>query len=49
MGMNMMSTPMVLHSEQGPIYKEFKELLSKRKDLNLVIVTLIKVARTTRM
>ena len=42
MGMDMRSTPTVLHTERIPVYKVFEELLSKRKNLDLVIVIIDK-------
>ena len=42
MGMDMRSTPTVLHTERRPVYQKFKELLSKRKNLDLVIVIIDK-------
>ena len=38
MGMDMRSNPTVLHTERKPIYQKFSELLSNRKNLDLVIV-----------
>ena len=42
MGMDMMSKPTVVHTERRPAYHKFKDLLSERKDLNLVIVIIDK-------